>query len=52
MKTTTKPNAKRDRRGERLPSLLGVDAMDDVVLGEAEVGVCDSIVGLGGVAVA
>jgi hypothetical protein len=52
IKTTTKPTATRDRRGERLPSLLCVDAMDDVALGEAEVGVCENVVGLGGVAVA
>jgi hypothetical protein len=31
--------------------MLCVDAMDDVALGEAEMGVCRSVVGLGGVAV-
>jgi hypothetical protein len=43
----------RDRRGALLPLLLCVDAMDDVALGETELGVCEGVVvGLRGVAVA
>lgn len=44
------PNAARNT-GELLPPILCADAMDDVALGEAKMGVCESVVGLGGVAV-
>jgi hypothetical protein len=48
----TMPNITRGRKGELLPLLLCVDVMDDVALGETELGVCESVVGLAGVAVA
>ena len=49
MKTTPKPKATKNRRGELLPPLLDVP-VEVAAPGETEVGVCESVDELEGVA--